>query len=171
MYNVYYIFSTDENYPRYVGVTANGIFRRLGEHITKPSSIEFRDWIDSKLSNCICISSKLISTAESKEEAEILEKYWIKYFSKRYALYNKIHNNKYSLYSDRKVVKADKITNKVISIFDNAGIAARSVNGLKCEVVSVCNGKNYLFKGCRWYWEDKYNENDINKYNAPNSSK
>lgn len=171
MYNVYYIFSTDENYPRYVGISANNVFRRLGEHISRPTSKEFEAWIDGKLSNNVCISSKVITTAETKTEAETIERFWIKYFSRKFHLYNKDHNSKYVSFTARKVVKADKVTNKILSVFDNAEIAAHSVNGLKCEIVNVCNQKNYLFKGFRWYWHDKYDESYVNSYNAPNLSK
>ena len=88
-YKIYYLIDPTNNEIKYVGQTCQSLKNRLNKHLIQPNR-KNKEWFDELLKNKLKPIIYLVRGNLSSEEANYIEKYLIKYFSKRKKL--KLHN-------------------------------------------------------------------------------
>ena len=177
---IYVLIDPNTNKIRYVGMTKLTLKHRLSLHLVEKSKTYKSNWINKLKKNKQIPVIKQIDSANTLEETEEKEIYWINLFLKNgEKLTNHIttfSNRPYKSFGDKtakKVIQYDLDGNKIAEY--NSAMEAACLLGdcfANPTIYSICNGKKkYTWKGFVFRFEkdsfDKYKVIKAGEHKCP----
>lgn len=168
MYKIYKI-TNSINSKVYIGQTAYSLKKRFSEHINRAKS---EPSITRPLYNAIRkygAENFIIEEIESnltKEEANIREQYWIKYFNSfKGNGYNATEGGDSRSYIAKNVYQISMVDYTVLNIFTSTHEAGKSLGKPNAHISKACSGNRRSAYGYYWLYEDDYNTiKDLQQY-------